>query len=463
MASLRGNIERMRDGQVRRRPAILIFGGILLVLFVLILVQAIRSSKQHGQIIGLTVTQLRFERSIGYGGFIHNFKNAVLRPHEPHYLEAASRQFDELMLVFDELDKKLASAGVFAATGAIRSTFSRYGDKLHLLREQGEIPSARELDSKVRVPDDQALLKLQQHLDQVSTRLKNEYQHSTTLMFLSLAFGALTFIGIVLVLLKSARTREHMVADRIRAELLQQENHELDVANADLRSFSYALSHDLKSPTNTARMILRELREYPEGHLGEQDHDFLNKADLQLMRIQKLIGDVLNYTRIVGQKSNEHELVNLNQMMSEVLSDLEADINEAKAQVNVAQAMPSLWGHPMQIRLLLQNLVSNAIRYRHQTKSCVVNVRASNSLDGQTIEIQVQDNGPGIPREYQTKIFEMFQRIDKRANISGTGLGLALCRRVASNHGGHIAVASDCSNPGSVFSVTLLHQFQGAM
>ena len=391
------------------------------------MLQAVAQHKQHRQVLDLALSQLKLERSIGYGGFIHNFKNAVLRPNEPRYLEAASRQYDELMLALDELDEILAKAEVAPKTDAIRSTFAVYGSKLRILRAEGGVPSARELDLLVRVPDDAALIKLHAHLDELARRSKNDYHRSTQLIFLNLTCSGVIFAWVVSLLYRTARIRENLAVEW--ATLLETENDELNQANADLRSFSYALSHDLKSPTNTARMLLRELREFPQGDLTKGDRDFLDKTDRQLQRIQDLISDVLHYTQVVGDKVEKREVVDLNEMMRTILVDLDAEISEAEAQVNVAEAMPSLWAHPVQVRLLLQNLVSNAIKYRRDEIPCVVRIRAFNSPDSQSVSIHVHDNGPGIPPEYQQKVFEMFQRIDRRTDIPGTGLGLALCRR----------------------------------
>lgn len=424
-------------------------------MFIVLLVFGIQQDRRHGQIADLALVQLSLERNIGYGGFIHNFKNAVLRPDEPRHLSTATQQLDSLMKALDELDEILKNIDSPLATDPIRLTFAEYGEKLRILQEHQKTLTARELDGLVRVTDDNAVDNLQYSLDAVSVRLKEDYRQTTLLIYLSLALMGFAFLGIILLLRRTAKTREQAVANQVRAELLDQENIRLEEANQDLRSFSYALSHDLKSPTNTARMLLRELREYPKGELAEEDQDFLNKADRQLERIQKLIADVLGYTQVAQTESANHGNIHLRELIDEVLSDLEADIVESGARVQVGESMPSVWGHPMQIRLLLQNLIGNAIKFRRTDATCVVEVNARHLPGANAIEIWVKDNGPGVSPEHHAKIFEMFQRVDKRANISGTGLGLALCRRVASNHGGSITLKCHASTPGSVFSVTL--------
>lgn len=443
-------------------PAVRILCGVLILLFIVILTLNIRMAEQHRQVRNLTLTQLEVERSLGYGGFIHNFKNAVLRPNEPYYLEAATRQFDELALALDTLQKRLAETGTTASLQDVRATFAIYSEKLHILREKSDGPTARELDALVRVTDNEALSELEILLDGIIDRLQTDYDHTSRLIYLNLTFALAIFVAVIWLFARISRIRTGLAAERARAESLEQSNIELDQANMDLRAFSYALSHDLKSPTNTARMLLRELREHPTSELAEEDQGFLEKTDLQMERIQNLIGDVLHYTKVIGQQDEIREVVDLNEVMRDVLADLEGEIHEAGAEVKVAAKMPSVWAHRMQVRLLLQNLVSNAIKYRREDTPCIVTVRADTSSDGKNIQIQVQDNGPGIPAEYQAKVFEMFQRIDKRTEISGTGLGLALCRRVAFNHGGRISVDSHASTPGAVFSVTLPHQSNGA-
>lgn len=226
---------------------------------------------------------------------------------------------------------------------------------------------------------------------------------------------------------------------------------ELAAANSELRSFAYAVSHDLKSPVNTVSMLLAELLENERHALSQDGLDLLALAGSSIKRMQGLIEDLLSYTGIIGEVV-EFEPVSLDVLAQEVVEDLRQDIEASGAQVEVG-TLPKVIAHGTQMRLLLKNLIGNAVKFSKKEGGNKIRLFA-NPVDGNQVEINVQDNGIGIDETDFEKVFAVFGRLHRSEEYDGAGLGLALCRRIAMNHGGTITLQSK-SGQGSCFAVRL--------
>lgn len=222
-------------------------------------------------------------------------------------------------------------------------------------------------------------------------------------------------------------------------------------ANDELRSFAYSMSHDLKSPSNTLALLLSELKETQLENLDEDGRDILEMSLMTVGRMQGLIEDVLAYTRVIGSQ-NDVTSVDLNALLQQALDDATAAITQGKALVSV-DTLPVLMGNPSQLRTLFQNLIENAVKYASPDRRPKIHVRDISSEKDDVHKIAVSDNGIGIAPKDQAKIFEMFRRLHRQDEISGSGLGLSICRRIAISHGGEISVQSGAE--GSTFMVTL--------
>ena len=226
-----------------------------------------------------------------------------------------------------------------------------------------------------------------------------------------------------------------------------------DLASEELRSFAYAVSHDLKSPSNTIALLLAELRTLDEGKPRDADRDeLLSLAEGTVARMRSLIEDLLNYTRLI-EDGHRQELVDLGRVVADVLADIRAQIIVADAEVDVGQ-LPTVVGNPAHLRAMFQNLLSNALKFRRPDVPSRVRIHAEDGQEPQ-VGISVADNGIGIPADKSERIFKMFQRLHNTQEYPGHGLGLSLCRRIAINHGGDIQVASNLGE-GSTFTVSLM-------
>ncbi|MEW2915332.1 ATP-binding protein [Leisingera sp. JC11] len=162
--------------------------------------------------------------------------------------------------------------------------------------------------------------------------------------------------------------------------------------------------------------------------------------------------DVLDYSKVVGHQFTP-EPVDLQQMVQQILQDMDALVASSQAEIQVG-ALPAVLGSPFQIRVLLTNLLSNALKYRVEGQRARVRIEGLPVDTADKVRLSVSDNGPGIPQEQQEKVFDLFKRLHRHDELPGSGIGLALCKRVAENHGAVVHVASE-PGKGATFSVDL--------
>jgi signal transduction histidine kinase len=248
-----------------------------------------------------------------------------------------------------------------------------------------------------------------------------------------------------------------------RTELLKARTEELTRSNTELEQFAYIASHDLQEPLRKVQAFGDMLANQFRATLGDEGRDYLQRMQGAAKRMQGLINDLLNYSRITT-KAQPFVCVNLSDIAQLVLTDLEARIQETGGRVEL-EPLPTLDADPTQMRQLLQNLIGNALKYHRKTVAPVVTVRSrileddatacsSASPSVQFTEVTVEDNGIGFEQKYVDRIFAPFERLHGRSEYEGTGMGLAICRKIVERHGGSITARS-IPNQGSKFIVTV--------
>lgn len=223
---------------------------------------------------------------------------------------------------------------------------------------------------------------------------------------------------------------------------------ELENANREQSAFTYSISHDMKSPANTIKLLVDDLRILGVAERDAQCREILDDMDITLSRMSMLIEDVLHYASAI-EATPTHKLLDMNAIAREVVDDLRADISRCNGNVHL-ENLPHVVGDPTQLRLLLQNLISNGLKFCPPDRSPVVTV-SSDPAAPQPV-ILVTDNGIGIPPQHSERIFEMFKRLNSQSDFQGTGLGLTLCKRIIINHRGTISIQSEIGK-GSKFRV----------
>lgn len=225
---------------------------------------------------------------------------------------------------------------------------------------------------------------------------------------------------------------------------------ELARSNEELDQFASIASHDLQEPLRKVRTFTEQLTVMETEHLSERGRDYLARTNAAAERMQKLIEDLLRFSRVSTQ-GRPFESVDLSEITTAVLSDLEAQIEALHAVVRVGP-MPTLSADPLQMHQLLLNLVSNGLKFHRFDVPPEIDIRAT--VENGTVRLTVQDNGIGFEPQYSQRIFRVFERLHGRTEYPGTGIGLALCRKIADRHGGSIT-ADGKPGEGSTFTVIL--------
>ncbi len=239
-------------------------------------------------------------------------------------------------------------------------------------------------------------------------------------------------------------------------EELEHRARELQRSNEELEQFASIASHDLSEPLRKVQMFSKQLQASEADRLSDKGSDYVNRMIEAGERMQHLIEDLLEFSRVTT-RGRPFVAVDLEDVFREVASDLEAPLTESAATVEIGE-LPTVEADPLQIRQLAQNLMSNAIKFRKEGVAPVV--RVSGVVDGTKARIEVADNGIGFDSRYAMRIFRVFERLHGRTSYPGTGIGLALCRKIAERHGGGI-VAESTPGEGATFTVTLpVRQFQ---
>jgi signal transduction histidine kinase len=237
-------------------------------------------------------------------------------------------------------------------------------------------------------------------------------------------------------------------------EALERRAAELARSNAELEMFASIASHDLQEPLRKVRTFTQQLTVIEADHLSDKGRDYLNRANSAAERMAKLIEDLLRFSR-VATHGRPFAPVDLAAVTREVLGDLEAQVERSGAVVKVG-SLPTISADSLQIRQLMQNLISNAIKFRRP--GVVPEVSIDAEIVSSDAQITVRDNGIGFEDRYSRRIFRVFERLHGRNEYPGTGIGLALCRKIAERHGGTVVAESE-PGVGSTFTVTLpLHQ-----
>jgi light-regulated signal transduction histidine kinase (bacteriophytochrome) len=236
---------------------------------------------------------------------------------------------------------------------------------------------------------------------------------------------------------------------KLAEERLQQKTEELERSNRELEEFAYVASHDLQEPLHLTAGYVQLLARRYKGKLDDDADEFINYALEGVNRMRNLIADLLTYSRI-GTRGKAFAPVSLEDVFQHVIQNLHDAIEHEGATIT-HDPLPSVLADDDQMISLLQNLIDNALKF-HGAERPYVHIGARQLEDRWLIF--VRDNGIGIDAQYTERVFVIFQRLHRQDQYAGTGIGLAICRKIVERHGGRIWVDSE-PGKGSTFYFTL--------
>ncbi|CAA7612838.1 Signal transduction histidine kinase (fragment) [Magnetospirillum sp. LM-5] len=225
----------------------------------------------------------------------------------------------------------------------------------------------------------------------------------------------------------------HDISDRKRLE------EDLRRSHAELEQFAYVTSHDLRQPLRMVSSYLALIRKRLDDRLGDDEREFIGYAVDGAKRMDALILDLLDYSRVGHDQSRD--TVALAEVIEDVRHNLSVTLADCGGRLNVAADLPEVDGNRMELMRLFQNLIGNALKYRHPERAPEVAVGWRD--DGQEWVVWVQDNGVGIATCDHERAFRIFQRLAASRQVEGTGIGLAICRKIVDHHDGRIWIESE--------------------
>ncbi len=318
-----------------------------------------------------------------------------------------------------------------------------------------------------------------------STEKEIQGDHLATLMSLrdnsinTLVVSSVSTIFLIIVIFVLLKLNEHSSVDnqqklsRLNLELerkidertqeLQVYSEELVRSNRELEDFAFVASHDLQEPLRKIRAFGDRLQSGYKEELDERGQDFLQRMLKAAARMSMLITDLLAFSR-VSTRGKEFETVSLDNVVKGVIDDLEVAIEESGAEIHV-DPLPEVNADKSQMDQLFLNLLSNALKFRKPDVAPLVTIQATEpeneeleefllSDEFQWVKLTVTDNGIGFDQAFADKVFAPFQRLHGRSEYQGTGIGLAVCRRIVERHNGQIT-ATSCQGEGTTFTIIM--------
>ena len=248
----------------------------------------------------------------------------------------------------------------------------------------------------------------------------------------------------------NANLEKEIAERKATADKLRKKSQELERSNLELQQFAYIASHDLQEPLRAISGFTELLEKRYKGQLDERADKYIHFIIDGTRQMNQVIHDLLAYSR-VQTKAHEFEFIDMNQSLKQALLNLQVSIQEKKAVIRT-ETLPWIYADGIQITQLFQNLIGNALKFQKPGITPEINVSVRKA--GEMWIISVTDNGIGIDPQYSDRIFKIFQRLHAKGEYEGTGIGLAICKRIVERHGGEISVRSE-PGVGSTFSFSL--------
>lgn len=422
-------------------------GGSVLVLLVVQGWSALHLTRSttelHSILSESRLVAMEFERRIGYGGLIHNFKNYVLRPREERYRTLALRDAERALHLLDRLEESAEGLGVDVSLTNTRRMIEFYSERLAQVRELAvNNLSARAVDLRVRYDDQPALQEVNSATSllerAIEGRVETLQRREAMITMSSTAITAI--LGATLVGFVGLRKQRYTSELDVLFDALVKSNDELQGANASLNRFAGIVSHDLKTPLRHMSILGEFIREDRDDHEAVDAH--LDTLERQASKMALIVDSLLDFTETAFNEPRVGT-VDLEQLFRSVKRDLEPELEKGNASIESEIELDGpIRADPELLSRVFCNLIGNSLKYARPGVPARIVVRAV--TDGERTVITVTDNGIGIEKRFARKIFEPMQRLHgPHSGYEGVGIGLALVRSIVESHGGAIWLDTD--------------------
>jgi signal transduction histidine kinase len=375
-------------------------------------------------------------------------------------IPAQSKRYNELYsLVLAKIDEMQMLVGL---TGE-----DRYREAINKIRTDEGIKlmeSITDLIGEMEIDEAQRLKENKSHA-------LNNRQFIVISLLLTNSIGLVLSLGIFFILYRnSSKVADlYRALERANSELeakvdartqaLMQYSEELQRSNKELEAFAFVASHDLQEPLRKIRAFGDRLQQKYMNELGERGADYVKRMQAASERMSILIDDLLSFSRVTT-KQKPFVQVDLNQMMARVLDDLDYAVEDSGAKLYI-ESLPTIDADASQMGQVFMNLMTNSLKFRQTDKPPVIKVTCDQQCESPLVEdnrewccIKFSDQGIGFDPHYADRVFNLFQRLHGRDEYSGTGIGLALCRKIIERHGGSIEAESELGK-GATFIIRL--------
>ncbi|MBD1864279.1 MULTISPECIES: CHASE3 domain-containing protein [Trichocoleus] len=422
-----------------------------LVFFSLLWLQASKSESRAAEISRQLerVLLLTIDVETGQHGFILTGREEYL---EPYYRAIATidESQNRLRQAVDDPQQQL---WLQQLEPLINRRISLAKQAVQLRQEQGFIAAQEQILSNQGKQVQDQIRDMVAQLQYRETKLLNarsrEAQQVAKITIVGAIAGLVAAPLLVFYQLRLVRQKVRQVS---QAESnLRQANEQLESANQELEGFTYAASHDLKTPLRGISGLIAILKRKISSKITNEEHSLLEQIIKDCEYAMRLVDDILIYSR-VGRLQEQPKLVNVNQLLTEVVAHLNPEIIKTQASIRWDR-IPNVWADPFQLIQVFENLIANALKYRSKEHPLIISITAE--ATPQEWIFSVRDNGIGIAPEDQGQLFTMFKRLHSQSEYEGTGIGLATVKKIAMRHGGTAWVESEGAGCGSTFRFSI--------
>ncbi len=375
---------------------------------------------------------------------------------EQRFEEAVGMLYEAYFLS-KETGSKTLMLEILSRLSEAHETLSNYGAANQYLREyaalkdsvlnETSVKEISKLNALYELEKKESAIKL---LEQEKELLK-ERKRADQLMNAILIGSSLVLLGLSgwLFYWMMEQRRSNKILQQLNSQI-ESQNRQLQSYNDELRQYAYVASHDLQEPLRTIGSFVTIIKRKYTDQLDDQAHQYMAFVTEGVTRLQRLLRDLLAYTRIEREKTDFEFLESID-IVQDVLDGLREVVRDSGANIHVDSAsLPVIRGNRLRLGQVFQNLISNAIKFRGEAPP-EVDVGCLIESGKQEYLFYVRDNGIGIPFDFQEKMFEMFTRLHSRETYEGSGIGLATCRKIIENHGGRIWAESEPGMGTAIF------------